>query len=116
MNFDDCIKAHSNWKLKLAAYIAKPDGSLKSSVVGNDHGCDLGKWIDGEGTRFAQVPEFTRMKEAHVRFHSAAGDIIRKADGGQKVTEEIALGGHSPYASASTEVISAILAMKAHAK
>ena len=49
MNFDEAISSHTGWKMKLARYIAKPDGSLKSAQVSTDHNCELGKWIHGAG-------------------------------------------------------------------
>jgi hypothetical protein len=116
MNFDEAIRAHAEWKIKLAGYIQKPDQSLKCDTVGKDDQCALGKWICGEGNAsFAKLPEFAKLKEAHSRFHRAAGDVIRSADSGKNVTAEIALGASSPYAKASSEVVSSIMAMKARA-
>lgn len=99
--------------MKLGSYIAKPDHSLKAAVVGSPHECELGKWLDGEGKKYSNVPEFTALVAGHANFHKAAAAIITKADAGQKVTEEVALGAHSDYASASTKVVQSIMAMKA---
>ena len=115
MNFDDGIRAHSDWKGKLASYIQKPDKTLKCDVVSRDDECTLGKWIHGEGARFAHLPDFTRMKEAHTHFHRAAGDIIRRADKGEEVSADIALGVTSPYAIASVDVVSCLMALKRQA-
>jgi methyl-accepting chemotaxis protein len=112
VNFDEAIVAHTNWKMKLTSYISKPDHSLKASVVGSPHDCALGKWIDSEGKKYSTAPEFTALVSGHANFHKAAAAIITKADAGQKVTEEIALGAHSEYASASTAVVKSIMAMK----
>ncbi len=48
------------------------------------------------------------MNEAHVRFHAAAGEIIRRTDRGDKLAVDIDLGSGSPYAQASREVIGAL--------
>ena len=113
MNFDEAISAHTGWKTKLRRYIDKPDGSLKSGDVSPDNNCPLGKWIHGVGgTQHSQLPEFSALTKEHARFHTAAGDVIRKADLGQRMTEEVALGSNSEYGTASAAVVKALVAMK----
>ena len=112
MNFDDAIKAHSDWKMKLSLYVNKPDGSLKAADAEQDNKCALGQWIYGEGATHSTKPEFTILKTEHNKFHKCAGAVIRKADSGQKVSEEIAIGGKSEFASASSSVVTAIMKMK----
>jgi methyl-accepting chemotaxis protein len=116
MDFDQAIVAHSAWKLKLAAYIRKPDGSLNSVDVGADNKCALGQWIYGEGSKYSSFPEFSVLKSEHARFHMAAADIIKKADSGQQVSEDFALGSKSAFADASGRVVTAIMKMKRNAK
>lgn len=112
MDFDQAIAAHSSWKSKLRAYLAKPDRSLTPSEVAQDSKCELGKWIVSEGSTFASLPEFTTLRSEHSRFHKAAADIIRHADSGRNISEEIALGSKSEFSSASSAVVSAIMAIK----
>lgn len=112
MNFDEAIKAHSDWKMKLSAYLRKPDGSVKPEVVGVDNKCALGQWIYGEGAKHSALPEFTTLKTEHARFHKACSEVVKKADSGQNTSEETALGGKSEFAMASMKVVSAIMAMK----
>ncbi len=114
MNFDNAISAHTQWKMKLAEYISKPDHSLNPSVVGGHNACELGKWLSGEGRKYANLPEFSKLVSDHAHFHKAAADVISKADNGQSMTEEVALGAHSDYASASSAVVTSLLALKAH--
>jgi len=110
MNFDDAVKAHVTWKSKLQAYIAKPDKSLDPAKAAKDDQCDLGKWIRGEGARFANHDSFKKLVAEHAKFHRAAGDVIRRADSGQKVSEEVALGGKSEFSVASQHVVLLIMA------
>ncbi len=112
MNFDDAIKAHSAWKTKLAQYLHSPDGSLKPEEIAPDNKCALGQWIHGEGASHASTPDYATLKSEHATFHKAAADVVRRANLGQKVSEDVALGGNSPFASASMNVVSAIMAMK----
>jgi hypothetical protein len=115
MNFDQAISAHSHWKSKLSAYIKKPDRSLSASEVMLDNKCDLGQWIHGEGAKFATLPEFQSLRSEHARFHKAAAEVIRKADSGKDVSEEVSIGAKSEFSSATAAVVNAIVALKAKA-
>lgn len=115
MDFDHAIAAHSEWKRKLANYLANPDHSLKPDEVGSDNRCELGKWLAGEGKKFSKLPEYNAVVSDHARFHKVAGEIVHRANAGQKVAEEIALGAKSEFASASTNVVRSIMALKAKA-
>ncbi len=85
MNLDDAVAAHVDWKNKLAAYLNKPDHSLKRAEVEPDDRCALGKWLKGEGNKYSMLPEFSKVTAEHARFHKAADDVIRKADSGGRV-------------------------------
>lgn len=115
MNFDDAIKAHAAWKLKLSGYLSKPDGSIKATEVELDNRCDLGKWIYGDGKKHASLAEYSTLKSEHAVFHKAAAEVVRKADAGQNTSEEVALGGASPFSKASQAVVAAIMAIKSKA-
>lgn len=115
MDFDQAIAAHSAWKGKLREYLAKKDGSLSSGEVSADNKCVLGQWIHGEGTRYSKLPEYSTLKKEHARFHKAAADVVLKAESGQLVTEEVALGSRSDFATTSSAVVMAIAAMKKQA-
>ena len=112
MDFDEAMAAHSEWRMKLANYIRKPDKSLSASIVSKDNQCALGKWLYAEGQRHGVLPEYTQLVEAHKRFHAAAGIIIARADKGENVTEEVTLGAVSDYSRASVAVAMAIMGMK----
>ncbi|HEX4075904.1 MAG TPA: CZB domain-containing protein [Candidatus Acidoferrales bacterium] len=112
MNFDSAISAHTQWKAKLASYISKPDHSLNPAAVAAHNGCELGKWLDGEGKKYSSLPEYSALVSDHNRFHKAAAEVVKKADAGQKVAEDVALGSHSDFANASSAVVKALMAMK----
>lgn len=112
MNFDDAIKAHVNWKVKLQTYLRNPDKSIIVADVECDNKCDLGKWIYGEGKSYAMNPEFENLKKEHARFHKEVGKIVRKADAGEKVDEDIAIGSKSEFAQASTAVVACLTRLK----
>jgi hypothetical protein len=112
MNFDQAISAHVQWKSKLAAYLNHPDHSLNAADIAKDDRCDLGKWLRGEGQKYASSPEFKKLVADHTHFHSAAAAIVKKADAGLRVSEEVALGATSEYASASNAVVTSLMHMR----
>jgi methyl-accepting chemotaxis protein len=112
MDFDGAIRAHSDWKMKLSGYLRHADGSLKAADIKGDNRCALGQWIYGEGMAFAKDPLFAEMKQAHTQFHTAAAEIVHKADAKQDVTEEIALGAESSFGRASTAVVRSLMKLK----
>jgi methyl-accepting chemotaxis protein len=115
MNWDQAIAAHAAWKMKLASYVKKPDGSLKAAEVASDCRCELGKWITTEATKYAVMEDFKVLKAEHARFHKVASEIVRRADAGEDVSEEIAVGAHSEFRKSSTSVVNAIVAMRSKA-
>jgi hypothetical protein len=116
MDFDSAIHAHASWKSKLACYIAKPDHSLNAATLSADNQCELGRWLQGEGRKYAALPEFKQLVVDHAHFHKAAGEVVRKADSGERVGDEIALGAKSEYALASGSVVATLMKMKAKVK
>ena len=113
MDFDYAIAAHAEWKRKLAKYLAAPDHSLNADEVSADNRCELGKWLAGEGKKFSKLAEYASTVSDHGKFHKAAGEIVRRANAGQKVTEDVALGAKSDFATASSSVVRSIMALKA---
>jgi methyl-accepting chemotaxis protein len=112
MNFDDAIKAHAEWRLKLSVYLRKPDGSLSAQDIGVDNKCALGQWIYGEGSKWSAMPEYETLRSEHARFHMAAAAVVKKCDAGLNTGEDTVLGGNSDYSAASNNVITAIMKMK----
>ncbi len=112
MDFDEAIAIHSKWKHALRTSLAKRDHSLNPADVGLDHKCVLGQWIYGDGAPNSALPEFSRLKYEHARFHLAAAELVRKANAGESIEEEIAACSNSQFSLASAAVIIALMTMK----
>ena len=112
MDFDQAVATHSHWKRKLRDYLAKHDGSLRPNEVSLDHKCELGQWIYGDGASYSALPEYTRLKYEHARFHAAAAEIVRKANSGEFPTDEVQPCSSSEFSTASAAVIIALMSMK----
>lgn len=111
MNFDDAIRAHANWKMKLTAYLNRPDRTLDPKVVGSDAECQLGKWLKAE----AGKPELQDLATLHTQFHREAARLVQRADAGERVGAEAALGASSPYGTVSAKLVKRLAELKAKA-
>jgi|HubBroStandDraft_1064217.scaffolds.fasta_scaffold00565_9 hypothetical protein len=112
MDFDEAVTLHSKWKRKLRISLAKHDGNLRVADVTLDHKCVLGSWIHGEGARHSALPEYTKLKYEHARLHVAAAELLRRANAGESVDEEVAACSNSDFSKSSAAVIIAIMAIK----
>ncbi len=112
MDFEEAIGTHSKWKRKLRQSLAKRDASLDPAQVSLDHKCVLGEWIYGDGAKFSSLPEYTRLKYEHSRFHLAAAEVVKKANSGEHVDGEMRPCSNSEFSTASSAVVIAIMAMK----
>lgn len=112
MNFDEAIRAHSDWKIKLNRYLSNPDGSINAQDLSKDNLCNLGKWLHGEGRSFENIAEYKQLIQDHAHFHKAAADIVIKKDRGEDIKNDMALGGNSPFAKYSMSVVSLLMKMK----
>lgn len=112
MDFDEAVSMHTKWKRKLRHYVAQHDGSLSPAEVSLDHKCVLGQWIYGEGAKYSSLPEFTKLKYEHARFHAVAAEVVMKANSGESVSSEMAPCSNSKFSTASSAIVMAIIAMK----
>jgi hypothetical protein len=112
MDFDHAVAIHSKWKLKMRRSLAKHDGSLSPAEVSLDQECVLGQWIYGEGASYASLPEYTRLKYEHARFHLVAAGLVKKANSGESIDAEMAPCSNSEFSTSSSAVVIAIMAMK----
>lgn len=113
MDFQGAINAHVAWKMKLSKYLRSADGSLDPILIERDDGCELGRWMKGEGAvKCGNKAPFVTLLTEHARFHKAAAEIVRKANAGLNVTDETALGGGSPFTKASTAVVAALMDLR----
>jgi hypothetical protein len=112
MDFDEAIGIHSKWKRKLRQSLAKHDGTLRPAEVSLDHKCVLGQWIYSEGASYSALPEFTKMKYEHARFHRVAAELVTKANSGESIDVLMEPCSNSEFSTASAAVVMAIMAMK----
>ena len=112
MRLNDAVAAHMIWKTRLRLFLDGHGEKLEAAAVAMDHACDLGKWIYGDGKRYAHLPAFGELRGAHARFHRAAGDVVSQHAQGNKRSAERMLGAGGAFAEASTETVKAIMKLQ----
>lgn len=112
MNFDDAVSTHSAWKQKLAAYLRHPDKSIDVAALASDNHCALGQWLHSQSGGVASDAKFLELKREHANFHHSAAELVQRANAGENVSAELALGSNSTYAKCSSRVVQLILEMK----
>lgn len=112
MRLTDAVAAHMKWKTRLRLFLDGEGEKLNAATVAMDHACDLGKWIHGDGKRYAHLPAFGELRGAHARFHRCAGDVVSKHAQGNKRGAERMLDAGGAFVEASTETVKAIMKLQ----
>lgn len=116
MNLAASIEKHQEWKLKFRHAIAHKTPVDADSIC-NDHKCELGAWLHGEGqTAHGKLASFIACTAKHKAFHAEAGAIARAINAGDYARAEQMLGAGTTYMKASSDVGVAISALRREAK
>ncbi|MBI4911364.1 MAG: CZB domain-containing protein [Acidobacteria bacterium] len=112
MDFGEAVSSHQRWKVLLASMVqGNSKERLDPALLSREDQCDLGKWILGAGAKECGTrPEFAALKDAHARFHRAAGEVARKAQGGDQAGAQQLLDGD--FFALSSHVILAITRLR----
>jgi methyl-accepting chemotaxis protein len=111
-NFDQMLLAHSRWKAKLKAAIEQRE-AFDARIAGKDDQCEMGKWIYGEGNKYAARALFLDLKAKHAKFHACVANVlvqIRSSSPAKAL--ELIDPQHSEYGRASSDCINAIAALR----
>jgi methyl-accepting chemotaxis protein len=108
--FTAAIEGHTQWRSRLRMCSNDHSKCPDPAVAEKDNVCALGKWIYGEGQRFAHDEDFRQLRHEHAGFHRCAASIIRNVQQGRQGEAETLLAGE--YSVVSTKVISLLSRMK----
>lgn len=113
MDLNEAVLAHTKWKIRLKNFLSGGGQEvLKADQVARDNQCDLGKWLYGEGARYAEHPEYVRLKQVHASFHKCAGHIVTLAGAGKTADAEAMLSPEGEFSRLSMTVVNAINSCK----
>jgi hypothetical protein len=102
---DEAIQAHTTYTFKLSSYLHDCDGHLTPDEVRAHSRCSIGQWLHREGRLYYGLPEYEAAMTEHVRFHSIAAAIVKRANAGEDVCVEHILGSESEFGLAETKVM-----------
>lgn len=116
LDFAKWMAAHRNWRKRLSDYIhGSSQEQLDEGIVCRADRCDLGKWIDGNGSRFyGKLPVFGKLRDQHADFHRCAGHVINvfKREGQHAATKAL----HTEFDLVSLKVIEHLEALEHEVK
>jgi methyl-accepting chemotaxis protein len=104
IDIDAIIDAHRQWKVKLRDAI-EHGAQVDVATLSRDDCCALGKWIYGEGGRFAGRHRFDALCEKHKHFHQVAGRVGETINQRRYEEAEEELAPGTGFALASSEVV-----------
>lgn len=116
MDFDDAIVSHLKWKIRLHDFLSGKGGKLDSATAADARVCELGQWIDGEGQRYQETPDYRDLKEKHAAFHRVAAEVLRLAESGDRAGAMALLANGREFSSASRGIVGAIMRLERRLK
>ncbi|MBO7081882.1 MAG: CZB domain-containing protein [Neisseriaceae bacterium] len=115
INLTDVIAAHNAWLDKLETTLkGQNPEEYDPEIVGADHLCALGKWMNSDGLSLSNLSEFANVKSVHAAFHQCAGEILQKHKAGKFADAITMLRNKLPDLSRQVQVhlVSLLIAYK----
>lgn len=87
-NFIRIRQAHRQWRAKIRAYLYGFHTKIDAESAKQSDACELGQWINGEGSKYQNDHSFKELVLSHNAMHSLLGKIIQLKDLGDMDTAE----------------------------
>lgn len=112
MDLSQAVEKHTEWKVKFRSTISKHE-TLDAATISKDNCCELGKWLHGEGkAKFGGLTSHAQCVSKHAAFHVEAGKVAKTINDKKYTEAEAMLGVGTPFATASSEMGTAIIKLK----
>jgi hypothetical protein len=105
------ILAHSQWKTKLRSAIEGKQ-QVDSRSAGQDDQCEMGKWIHGEGKRYANLKEYGDLKTKHTTFHACVPKVMTQALSSPSKALDMLHPFDGEFGRASSNCVNAIMSLE----
>lgn len=114
IDFDAAIEAHVEWKMRLRILLDSGEAAIArlDEFEAADR-CAFGRWLNGDGRRFAGDPVYATLDRFHGEFHFASAEVVRLAAAGLRLEAEALLAGD--YARHSVNLMSALMELRRRA-
>jgi methyl-accepting chemotaxis protein len=110
--FDDAVTAHIAWKGRLRRLVDGEGPLPDPAVVADDHRCELGRWIFGQGHVYAGLPAYGELCDVHARFHRCAAAVVDAIAHGDMDRADSMIQPDADFAETSAETVIAIGALR----
>lgn len=101
MNFDEALKDHFEWRVRLRLAISQKK-TMDVATISKDNCCDLGKWLHGEASyKYLQLSSYSKCVTQHAAFHVEAGKIASAINAGEYAKAEAMMNIGTAYDEAS---------------
>jgi chemoreceptor zinc-binding protein len=108
--FERAIAAHAKWKFELREAIDTGKSPWAARDVRTDNACEFGKWLATLPQSQRLSEHYTKVRDLHAEFHTAAADVLELALAGRKDEAAAAIGFNSRFAVVSSNLTMAVLA------
>ncbi len=116
MELEAAIQKHETWRMRFHTAMIQ-HLVMDPTIIAKDNYCELGKWLHGDAERrFGHMDSFVACVSIHATYHREAAKVAETINAKNYVEAENMLCNGSPLATASTEVIKAIMKFKEEAK
>lgn len=75
-DFARARRAHTQWRVKLNAYVNDVDIEFDRKSATNPNLCELGKWMKDSGKRYQHLSSYQTLQSAHTQLHELIGNIL----------------------------------------
>lgn len=108
------IGAHGMWKTRLKSAIVSGMCDTPASTIRAENQCEFGKWLLGPDipTAVKAAPSYREVRKLHAEFHVRAGEVAALVAAGRKAEASGMLELNGPFAKASAQLTSAMIAWK----
>jgi len=97
------VGMHVRWKIRFRNAITHKL-RFNIAVIRKDDCCDFGKWLHGDGKKYARFPAYNNLLAQHAEFHKQAALVATEANANNNHEVESMLSPSSPFNKAFAEI------------
>lgn len=79
-DFEQARRAHTQWRVKLNAFVNDVDIEFDRKSATNPNLCELGKWMKDSGKHYQHLSSYQALQTAHTHLHQLIGNILDLKD------------------------------------
>ncbi len=94
MRYWSPLASHAAWMTQLREYIYG-SGHMDREAVAEDHNCEVGRWLYGDGSKHRELREYQHARDLHAALHCRAATVVHLVKCGRRLeaAADLAPGG-----------------------